>query len=486
LQPERKAELARLEFVDAVSLYDGERPLLEMCQSRRSSGRPDFARVSNAVFEDQGAIVETELAKAVNIATLPTPEFNEEELAMYAEPVRMSVYVSRGCYWRKCQFCDYTKLYGPVHAQAKVSSMFRPPQMVLEDLRRVSTRYAVETRPIFLIAESIPAKYYRELAHLICDHGLDLELVSFMRVERGHDEEFYRLLYKAGVRILTFGVENASDRILKLMQKGFTAAEVSRSITAAGKAGITVRFNLIGDYPTTTTEDVECNIEFIRAHADWISSLVVAKFDLSCNSPIMEDPASHGIEIRPERDVRRPRGLHLVSFTRTQGLSDGEAAETLERFRQLREELIDGRTVQKLVDALESPTFSWDDWGVELYSDVLDVRGNPFSGKKSQQAANGRPYYKSAGATFMLYRVSSTRFFLDRSGGLLGLVLDAARRDAVVFYGDVVRTASRQLAGSQGGGPIRREASEMFDRLVRRGFVARLVHRHDTGRSVSG
>ncbi len=403
---------------------------------------------------------------------------------MYAEPVRMSVYVSRGCYWRKCQFCDYTKLYGPVHSQSKVSSMFRPPQMVLEDLQRVSSRYAVETRPIFLIAESIPAKYYRELARLICDHGLDVELVSFMRVERGHDEEFYRLLYKAGVRILTFGVENASDRILKLMQKGFTAAEVSRSITAAGKAGITVRFNLIGDYPTTTAEDVEHNLEFIRRHADWISYLVVAKFDLSCNSPIMEDPGAHGIEIRRERDVRRPRGLHLVSFTRTQGLNDREAAEALERFQQLREELADGRMVQQLANVLESPNFAWDDWGIELHADVLDVRDNPFSGKKSQQGGNGRPYYKSAGVTYMLYRVSLTRFFLDRSKGLLGLVLDAAGRDAVVFYGDVVQTASRRLAGSQGGEPIRREVREMFDRLVRRGFVARLVHRHEPDRSV--
>jgi len=457
LQAQQRAALARLPFVDLLCRYDGEPPLLRLCQDVVSTGRPRLAETPNSVFEDQGKIIETDIVEPVSMADLPTPVYNDEELRMYPQPIRLSVYVSKGCYWGRCSFCDYAKLVGPGGTKVKVPRLYRPPELVVQDIQDVITRYSVKPKPVYLVAPAILPKYYRDLAQTFCDLDLSVELMSFMRVERTCDEDFFHLLRRAGVQTLMFGVENASDRILGLMNKGSTSKDASRVMKAAARAGISVRFALIGDYPSITEEEVQHNIEFIEAHKEWISALDVATFDLSCNSPIMDDPDSHGIRILHEREVRRPRGVHLVAFTRTQGLDDAGAKKARARFGELSRRISDRRLVQHHVDELESPEFSWNDRGIRLHDDVVVV-------------GNNGPHAEHQ-TSISLYRLSLRRNLFDHQIGVLAPLVRVARRSPLVSPNDVVAEMSRDGGSSVGKGDASAGVLDVFSRLVRRGFV---------------
>lgn len=457
LQAQQRTALARLPFVDLLCRYDGEPPLLRLCQDLVSGGRPRFSEIPNAVYEDQGQIVETNIVNPVSMADLPTPVFNDEELRMYPQPIRLSVYVSKACYWGRCSFCDYARLSGPSHTKIERKRSYRPPELVVQDMQDVSTRYSVKPKPVYLVSPAIPPKYYEDLARLLCELDLSVELMSFMRVERRHDEDFFHLLRRAGVQTLMFGVENSCDRILSLMNKGFTSEGASRTIRAAAEAGISVRFALIGDYPSITEDEVQLNIDFIEAHKEWISALDVATFDLSCNSPIMDDPESHGIRILHGREVRRPRGVHLVAFTRTQGLDDEGAKKARKRFGELSRRISDSRLVQQQMDELKSPEFSWNSRGIRLYDDVVVVGGSSFDRENP--------------TSISLCRLSLRRNFFDHELGVLAPLVRVARRSPVVSPNDVVTEITRDEESSVGEKDARAAVLDVFNRLVRRGFV---------------
>lgn len=474
LQDHRLDELASLPFVDVLVPYDGEQPLLQLCRCMAPGHVGGFEDVPNLIWRENGTLRRSPPGDACQMSDLPAPAYEPSELWMYAAPVRLCVYVSKGCYWRRCQFCDYTKLYGPTHQHAGVKELFRPVDRVLDDIEEVTTRYDVDVRPVYLVAESIHPKYYRELAQGVIDRGLDIEMMSFMRVERAHDDEFYELLYRAGVRLLTFGVESTSDRLLALMKKGYKAETVSKSVTAAGRAGLTVRYNLIGDYPTSTLEDIEENIAFVRRHENYIASLAVGRFDLSSNSPIMSDPDAHGIVVHADRDVLRPRGLHLVDFTRTEGLSHEQIAEAFKRYDPVRRDLQDKRAIEHLGGVLDDPAFTWEGRGIAFFDDVAITEGSHYSGNRDPNARGEAVFGRSEDPVVLLYRPALRRHLVDRTPRILRRVLAAIRTDGCVWYDQIV-CETTLLARQEEVQKTREATSTLFTRLARRAFVSEIL-----------
>jgi radical SAM superfamily enzyme YgiQ (UPF0313 family) len=80
--------------------------------------------------------------------------------ALYLPECIYPVLLSEGCYWGKCDFCDYPFLAS--QDPFVVSSMFRDPAHVVEDIRQVHERFGV--RAIDLISDAVPMGYFARLA----------------------------------------------------------------------------------------------------------------------------------------------------------------------------------------------------------------------------------------------------------------------------------------------------------------------------------
>jgi anaerobic magnesium-protoporphyrin IX monomethyl ester cyclase len=74
---------------------------------------------------------------------------------------------------------------------------------------------------------------------------------------------FFKMLGDAGCKMLQFGVESGSDRILNLLNKGITRDEILKVNRKLAKSNILCRYNFIIGMPTETTEDIQKTLKFI-------------------------------------------------------------------------------------------------------------------------------------------------------------------------------------------------------------------------------
>lgn len=60
------------------------------------------------------------------------------------------------------------------------------------------------------------------------------------------------------------GLEVASDRLLTLMQKGVSVAQVARVTQGFARAGVLVHAYLMYGFPTQTVQDTVDSLEYVR------------------------------------------------------------------------------------------------------------------------------------------------------------------------------------------------------------------------------
>lgn len=82
------------------------------------------------------------------------------------------------------------------------------------------------------------------------------------------NQSFLEMLEKSGCRVLQFGVESGSDRILNLLNKGISADNILKVNKKLAKANILCRYNFIIGLPTETEEEIQKTLEFINKLKD--------------------------------------------------------------------------------------------------------------------------------------------------------------------------------------------------------------------------
>ncbi len=93
----------------------------------------------------------------------------------------------------------------------------------------------------------------------------------------------------------------ASDRLLKLMQKGVSVAQVARVTHAFTEAGILVHAYLMYGFPTQTVQDTVDALEYVRQlfAAGCIQSGFFHRFTCTVHSPVGLHPGDYGVTLRP-------------------------------------------------------------------------------------------------------------------------------------------------------------------------------------------
>jgi anaerobic magnesium-protoporphyrin IX monomethyl ester cyclase len=213
-----------------------------------------------------------------------TPDFSDLDLDRYWCSRRVLPYlVAHGCKWGKCTFCSHHLTYDGYRES--------PMIQVLDDLEMLTNRHQAEY--ISFSDEYLTPEQLTDLAQGIEERGLDIKWLTFVRLEREfRDARFVQRLYDAGCRMLMFGLESASQRVLNLMRKG-TRVEHFRPILEACKAaGIAVRYDFMVGFPGETEEDAQWTFDFLRQNRDVIdtpfSSYSTAIFELRSGIPVLE------------------------------------------------------------------------------------------------------------------------------------------------------------------------------------------------------
>lgn len=214
-----------------------------------------------------------------------TPDFDDLEFEKYLSPRLVLPYlVAHGCKWGKCTFCSHHLSY----------SEYRHSKMVdvVNDISKLVNKFGVEY--ISFSDEYLSVKQLTELVDLLRQRGVSIKWSTFVRAEPDFaDCGFTKKLYEGGARLLMFGFESASQRILSLMKKGNSVSYYGPILKSCKEANIAVRLDFMVGYPTETEEEVQETYDFIRDHSDLLdtpfSSNAVAAFELREDTPVMQD-----------------------------------------------------------------------------------------------------------------------------------------------------------------------------------------------------
>jgi hypothetical protein len=110
--------------------------------------------------------------------------------------------------------------------------------------------------------------------------------------------ELVASLARSGCKILRFGLESASDKMLRIFNKRFTPQQAVESFELAHRAGIWVQVNFILGSPQENEKDIEENCRLIERCHPFIDSIRINPFFLQHDSDISNRPEHYGIRLR--------------------------------------------------------------------------------------------------------------------------------------------------------------------------------------------
>jgi anaerobic magnesium-protoporphyrin IX monomethyl ester cyclase len=203
-----------------------------------------------------------------DLDALPFPAYDLIDVSKYRQRrVRgrssFPLLTSRGCP-ESCAFC-YNGIYH--HRRWRCES----PEKTLEHIALIHTNFGRSTVDVQDDNFFVSTSRVERLCTLVLQRGLRTTFKATCRVDHvlGWDQTFVELLRKAGVTTLFIGAESGSDRMLELLNKGHTVADVVRCNRKLSRAGIAPRYSFMAGFPGESTEETDQTVELmLRLLAD--------------------------------------------------------------------------------------------------------------------------------------------------------------------------------------------------------------------------
>jgi Radical SAM superfamily len=197
-----------------------------------------------------------------------TPDYSGLPLQAYLSPGFILPYSgSSGCYWRKCSFCPETAEDNPYLPVSAAQAMTELQSLV------------ANTRPLLvhLLDNAISPALMHELSH----HPLGVPWYGFARISKDLlDKDYCMALKRSGCVMLKLGLESGDQGVLDGLQKGIDLGEASEVLKNLKKAGIATYIYILFGTPAETIAKARRTLEFVVQHADAISYLNIAIFNM--------------------------------------------------------------------------------------------------------------------------------------------------------------------------------------------------------------
>jgi hypothetical protein len=161
------------------------------------------------------------------------------------------------------------------------------------------------------------------LADALAKSGLDLRWGTDLRPEAQLTPELCARLRRGGAVACSLGVESASPRILRLIDKGLTSTVVGKAVRNLAQVGIAAELMCFTDFPTETFAEAMATLAFLEEQAPHVAAFIVGQFDLTAGSRVACEPARFGL--REIWSVQGdPLGMALFYSERTPSKRDRE------------------------------------------------------------------------------------------------------------------------------------------------------------------
>jgi len=290
------------EFFDFITLDDGELPLELLHQNLEITAEEgEFKRTF--LLENKEVVYKNNSKRHdFKQSEIGTPDYTDLKLDQYISVIEIAnpmhslwsdgrwnkLTMAHGCYWGKCTFCDisldYIKIYEPISAKILVDR--------IEELIRTTGETGFH-----FVDEAAPPALMREVALEILRRNLVVTWWTNIRFEKSFTRDLCYLLKLSGCVAVSGGLEVASDRLLKLIDKGVSVDQVANVTKNFTEAGIMVHAYLMYGYPTQTIQETVDSLEMVRQMFEMgiLQSGFWHQFAMTAHSPVGINPEDFGV-----------------------------------------------------------------------------------------------------------------------------------------------------------------------------------------------
>jgi hypothetical protein len=154
------------------------------------------------------------------------------------------------------------------------------------------------------VDEAAPPALMRAVAIEILRRKLIVSWWTNVRFEKSFTRDLCILLKAAGCIAVSGGLEVASDRLLALIQKGITVAQVANVTKNFTEAGIMVHAYLMYGFPSQTVQETIDSLEMVRQlfQAGVLQSAFWHQFAMTVHSPVGMNPEKYGVVKATEKE----------------------------------------------------------------------------------------------------------------------------------------------------------------------------------------
>jgi len=297
------ADIRVFEFVDFITLDDGEAPIENLFHYVIGNKEKQALKRTFLLEADTVTFINNTSCTDYRQGQVGTPDYSDFYLDKYISAIEIinpmhslwsdgrwnKLTMAHGCYWGKCTFCDisldYIKNYEPLTAAVLCDRM---EEMIAQ----------TGQTGFHFVDEAAPPALMRALALEIIKRKLTVSWWTNIRFEKSFTRDLCLLLKASGCIGVSGGLEVASDRLLQLIQKGITVAQVAKVNRHFTEAGIMVHAYLMYGFPTQTAQETIDSLEMVRQMfaAGILQSAFWHQFTMTAHSPVGKDPAKYNVE----------------------------------------------------------------------------------------------------------------------------------------------------------------------------------------------
>ena len=282
-------------YVDYVVRGQGEEALLELVQHIEGRNAPDL--VAGVGFKRDGKLIFTPERALKPISESPPKAYHLADFDAYERCCgrRWAMYISSLACPFNCAYCTNAGVYG-----RKWNAL--PPEQFVEETVELTNRYNLEL--LWVVDDNflVDLDRARAIAEGLVQAGAAFQwsiqattnLVARLSLEN------LRLLRRSGLHQICQGVDSASPKILKAMNKDFQDFEsIYESAARCLEVGIRPSFNIIFAYPGEEHAERQ---ETVRFMMDVCRRFPGAEFWTNIftpypGAPVMERAKEIGIEV---------------------------------------------------------------------------------------------------------------------------------------------------------------------------------------------
>ena len=249
-------------FVDSILTGDAEESIVEL--AKYADNKTEISSVSGLFYKKKDNIVYNNiLKKAVQMNNVKNINLDGYELNQYYTPeIVLPLKSSRNCEWNKCLFCDL--YYGKEYSQ-------KTPEKLADEIQELIDKYNIKN--FEFMDSAISPEYYNEFANILLKKKININFYSFARIETGFTKKLLNKLSKNGLKMLVWGYESASDRLIKLMNKKMDLKNRYKILKNSYECGIfNLAFTMLG-FPTETVEEAKLTMDTLAKNIDYLQPI---------------------------------------------------------------------------------------------------------------------------------------------------------------------------------------------------------------------